>query len=53
LSLAIHRLRNKSNERGLVWFGAFTFAFGVRLLFFAGVFRFAASADPAARQTWI
>ena len=53
LSLAIHRLRNKSNERGLLWFGAFAAAFGIRLLLVTDIFRFTATPEVAHRQAWL
>jgi sigma-B regulation protein RsbU (phosphoserine phosphatase) len=52
VSLGIHSLRKKSNERGLLWFGVFTAVYGVRMILSAGVFRFAVTADPLQRRLW-
>jgi sigma-B regulation protein RsbU (phosphoserine phosphatase) len=52
LSLGVHRLRNKSNERGLLWLGVFTAVYGIRMILSAGVFRFTATADPLQRDLW-
>ena len=52
LSLGVHRLRKKSNERGLLWFGVFTAVYGIRMIMASGVFRFAATADPLQRHLW-
>ena len=51
LSLAVHGLRNKSNEKGLIWFGAFTAAFGLRLILLTDIFGFAAL--PIDRLVWM
>ena len=51
-SLGVHRLRKKSNERGLLWCGVFTAGYGVRMILSADVFHFAATADPVQRQLW-
>ena len=37
----------KSTDRGLLWFGFFTAAYGIRLIFFASSFRFATEPIPA------
>jgi sigma-B regulation protein RsbU (phosphoserine phosphatase) len=52
LSLGIHLLRKKTNERGLLWFGVFTALYGIRMIVSADVFRFAATADPLQRHLW-
>ncbi len=52
LSVAVCLLRNKSNERGFLWFGALAGAYGLRLVFSSDVFHFTATVDKTHRPKW-
>lgn len=52
LSAATGLLRNKSNERGLLWLGALAGVYGLRLVFSSDVFHFTASVERAQRLKW-
>lgn len=52
LSVAVWRLRNGSDERGILWFGALSGAYGLRMIFSSDVFHFTATVDKAQRLKW-
>ena len=52
LSVALYRLINKSGDKGFVWLGALSGAYGLRLLLSSPSFQFVVTVDKAQRRIW-